>query len=263
MPYKRLFDSHCHLNDPVFKKEMKDVLSRAKAEGVIGAIVPGYDLDSSKRAVELARLHKSLYAAVGIAPHSADEFGPDDLAIISQLAESPDVVALGETGLEYHHGPDKKRQQELFRAHIRLAEALELPLIIHSRDADDDLWSIIETEGLSRGVLHCFTGGSELMERAVGHGLFVSISGIVTFKNAVDVQRAAKDVPIENLLIETDAPYLSPIPHRGGRNEPSYLVHTLEKVAQLRGIAPDELAEKLRSNTNRLFFALYENENAD
>lgn len=248
MPPEALFDSHCHLNDAAFAADLPAVLLRARAAGVVRMVVVGYDPASSRHAVRLAGEHEELLAAVGIAPHSAHQFGPEALGEIAELARHPKVVALGEAGLEYHHGPDHERQKELFAAHIRLAEERGLPLIIHSRDADEDLWEIIAREGLSRGVLHCFTGGPELLERATRRGLYVSISGIVTFPKAAAVHRAARACPAERLLIETDAPYLSPAPQRGGRNEPAHLRRTLARLAELRELDADALARQTFAN---------------
>ncbi|MBE7559647.1 TatD family hydrolase [bacterium] len=256
MPTEPLFDSHCHLNDPAFAHDLDAVLARAREAGVTEMLVVGYDPLSSRRAVELAAAYPSLYAAVGIAPHSAQEYGPEALGEIAALAQHPRVVALGEAGLEYHHGPDHQRQKALFAAHIRLAEELCLPLVIHSRDADEDLWELIAREGLSRGVLHCFTGGAELLRRATARGLYVSISGIASFPKAGAVHAAARDCPAERLLIETDAPYLAPVPHRGARNQPAYLARTLEAVARLRRVAPASLAATTRHNALCLFAPL-------
>ena len=253
MPSEPIFDSHCHLNDKAFNDDCPAVLERAREAGVLRMAVVGYEPESSRRAVELAAAHPELCAVVGIAPHDAHRFGPEDLDGMRELARDGDVVGIGESGLEYHHGPDKARQAALFRAHIRLAEELALPLVIHSRDADDDLWRIIEEEGLSRGVLHCFTGGIELMEHAAARGLYVSISGIVTFTKATAVQEAARRCPLDRLLIETDAPYLAPVPHRGQRNEPSYLRNTLECIANLRKEDADAVARATRENTQALF----------
>ncbi len=252
MPPEPLSDSHCHLNDPAFDADLPAVLARARDAGVTRMLVVGHDPASSRRAVQLAQEHDELLAAVGIAPHSAHQYDPQALEEIRALAAHPRVVALGEAGLEYHHGPDLQRQQELFAAHIRLAEDVGLPLVIHSRDADEDLWEIIRREGLSRGVLHCFTGGGELMHRAAERGFYVSISGIATFARAEAVRAAARDCPAERLLIETDAPYLAPVPHRGKRNEPAYLRHTLQVVAALRGVSADALAAVTRANALRL-----------
>ncbi|MFH1742131.1 MAG: TatD family hydrolase, partial [bacterium] len=226
----RLFDSHTHLNSPAFEKDRESVWEESRRLGVQRAIVIGYDLDSSACAVKICSCLEGLVAAVGISPHDSVQAPEDYLHRLRCLAEDPKVVAIGETGLEYHHPiGHHDLQRRLFREQIALAESLGLPVIIHSRDCDEDLLQILRDLRPARGVLHCYTGGIKTLEAAVDLGLYISFSGIVTFSKDSELEQCVSNTPDDRLLIETDCPYLAPVPHRGRRCEPWHVVRIAER----------------------------------
>ena len=250
-------DSHAHLDDDRFSEDLDEVLARAKAEGVDRIVTVGTGLESCRAAIGLAAQHPDfVFAAVGIHPHDADE---TDDAAMEQLAESArraGVVAVGETGLDYHYeNSTRDGQKRLFRAHIRLALETGLPLIVHCREAHDDCLSILEErrrEGL-RGVAHCFSGGPEIAERFLDLGFHISFAGTLTFPNARDVREAARSVPLDRVLIETDCPYLAPRPRRGRRNEPAFLPFVAGVLAELRGLEARDVGRVTGRNAGSLF----------
>ncbi len=249
-----LIDTHCHLDMPQFKDDLLDVLVRADSAGVKTIITIGADEESSEKAVELAKAHESIYASVGLHPHDAKEFNENTEDLLRRLAKEEKVVAIGEIGLDYHynHSP-KKTQQEVFSRLLSLAKELDLPVIIHSREAKADTLKLIKDSGITRGVMHCFSGDIDMAEQAMAMGFYISFAGPVTFKNAKRLQEIAKAIPDEYILIETDAPYLTPVPYRGKRNEPSYLLHTAKQVATLRGVKLEDIARITTVNAKRLF----------
>jgi len=251
----RLIDSHAHLDGVKFADDREDVLRRARAAGVVAILTIGVDLASSERAVGLATAHEELYATVGVHPHDAARFDDADWPRLCALFSHPKVRGVGETGLDYFYDfSPRDRQQALFRRQLELAGEVGRPVVIHIRDAYDDAFALIAEVGLpAGGVVHCFTGGPSECERALALGLFVSIPGIVTFKNGDSIRAAVPLIPEDRLLVETDAPYLAPLPHRGRRNEPAFVVETARRVAELRGQPLATLAEVTRRNTCRLF----------
>ncbi len=252
-----LVDSHCHLDFPAFADELDEVVARARRAGVGRMVTINTRLDEFDRVRAIAERFDDVYCSVGVHPHEAgDDWGGDPATLIA-LARHPKVVGIGETGLDYYyeHSP-RDAQQRSFRAHIAAARATGLPLIVHTRDAESDTLAILEEEqgrGAFRGVIHCFSGSRTLAERSVALGLSISLSGIVTFKNATAVREAAASVPADRLLVETDAPYLAPVPHRGKRNEPAFVVHTAATAAALVGLTSDALAAGTTENFFRLF----------
>ena len=227
VPYP-LIDSHAHLDFDRFDSDRDEVLARARAAGIHTIISIGTNIDSSKRTAALARRYEMLHASAGIHPHEAEKFNDADWHILDKLWSSPEVCAVGETGLDYYYDfSDRNRQYRLFERHLEAAVRFDLPVIIHIRDAFEDAFAAIEkTEGNLRGVVHCFTGGPEACMRALDLGMYISLSGIVTFKNARELQSAVPLIPDDRLLVETDAPFLAPVPHRGHRNEPAFVVDT-------------------------------------
>jgi len=249
-----MIDTHCHLEMAAFDPDRGDVIERAREAGIAAIVTVGSDLKGSEGAVRLAGKYDFIYAAVGIHPHDAKDYTPGAAGKIRTLSREEKVVAIGETGLDYHydHSP-RDVQREVFEKQLDLAVELGLPVIVHSREAKADTLRILSASGVSRGVMHCFSGDLEMAERVMAMGLYISFAGPVTFKNARRLQEAAAFIPDEYLLIETDAPYLSPVPMRGKRNEPSFLVHTARKLAQLRGVALDDIARITTLNAGRLF----------
>lgn len=256
-----LIDSHCHLEPKDFTDDGVDVreqvIARAHAAGVVELICvgSGASLSEVSNAVRLAESHARLWAAVGIHPHEAARLPEGALDEIERLAANhPKVVAVGETGLDYHylHSP-KPVQQEVLRAFLGIARRTRRPISLHIRDAHSEAQTILAEAGTPAGVVHCFTGTLEDAQRYVELGLYVSFSGVVSFKSAGELRRAAAWVPADRLLLETDCPYLAPVPLRGRRNEPAYIVHTAEVVAKERGLELEELARITSANARRLF----------
>ncbi len=250
----KLFDSHTHLNDPSFEGKVEQVLERALEAGVERMVVVGYDEPSSERAIELAeKFHDRIYASVGLHPHDADDLTPQLVDRLRELAKHPLVVAIGETGLDYYRDfSPREAQREAFRIHLELARELDLPVIIHARKAFSDLFSILREDlPPRRGVFHCFSGGENEAIKAVNLGFYVSFSGSLTFSKKLE--RVALAIPLERILIETDAPYLAPVPMRGKRNEPAFIVHTAKRLAEIVDRPLKEVAEITYRNTVKLF----------
>jgi len=252
-----LIDSHCHLDFPELTAELDEVIARAGRAGIGLMITIGTKLSEFDRVRAIAERYDQVYCSVGIHPHEAGREPEADAEKLARLAEHPKVVAVGETGLDYFydHGP-RDAQARSFRAHIGAARLTGLPVIVHTRDADDDTVAILSEEmekGAYPGLIHCFTSSQQLAEKAVDLGLYISLSGIVTFKTAEGLRQTAAWVPQDKLLVETDAPYLAPIPMRGKRNEPAFVVYTAAKVAELRGVGASDLAATTTANVRRLF----------
>jgi len=249
-------DSHAHLDHEDFAGEVEAVLERAWAAGLAQIINVASTLISSRACLALAEREPRVFATAGIHPHDAARAEPGDLDEVERLAAHTRVVAVGETGLDFHYDfSPRPVQQELFTAHAGLALRVGKPLVVHVREAHEEALEILRDacgRG-ARGVIHCFTGGPAEARRYVELGLFISFSGIVTFPKAREIQEAAAWVPADRILVETDAPYLAPIPHRGRRNEPAFVVKTAEHVARLRGLPAPELIELAAANTRRLF----------
>lgn len=251
----RLIDSHAHLDGEKFAGDREAVLQRARDAGVVAVLTIGVDLASSERAVALASAHDELYATVGVHPHDAAKFDDADWPKLEALWRHPRVRGVGETGLDYFYDfSPRERQQGLFRRQLEVAGTVGHPVVIHIRDAYDDAFELIAAVGLpAGGVVHCFTAGPAECERALALGLYVSIPGVVTFKNGESIRAALPLIPDDRLLIETDSPYLAPTPHRGRRNEPAFVVETARRVAEVRGQTLAEIADLTRANACRLF----------
>jgi len=249
-----LFDSHLHLTDDRFGGEVDEVLRSARDAGVEEMVTVGTDPADARRARDLAARTGGVWATAGLHPHRASAFHGALPGELRELLDAPEVVAVGETGLDYHYENSPRGEQaESFRVHFTLARETGLPLIVHSRDADGDTARILEDEADGvRGVLHCFTGGDELLETALEAGWYVSFSGIVTF-GSFDGEDRVRRVPGDRILVETDSPYLAPVPERGHRNEPAFVVHTCRRVAEIRGEDPVETAARTRGNARRFY----------
>jgi TatD DNase family protein len=249
-----LVDSHCHLDFPDFATERAAIIARARSAGVATMLTIGTRLDEFPGVRSIAEAHDEVWCSVGAHPHEAKDHAalvPEELIA---LAAHRKVVGIGETGLDFHYDLSPRDIQErVFRTHIAAARATGLPLVIHAREADREVARILEEERPPPGVMHCFSSGRALAEAALALGFYISISGIVTFRNAEDLRAIARDVPLERLLVETDAPYLAPVPHRGKRNEPAFVAATAAAVADLKGLEPEALATATSANFFRLF----------
>ncbi len=258
----RLIDSHAHLADESFDDDFDAVLLRARDAGVEAVVVIGFNVDSSERvAAVLARPlpagAPALYGAVGFAPHNVAEAGPEALAAVRRLVPGKNIVAVGEIGLDYHYDMPPVEQRAVFEEQLEWAVDLDLPVVIHSREAQDDMVQMLADAGAGngklRGVIHCFTEEPAMAERVVELGFYVSFSGIATFKNAPEVREAIRRVPLERTLVETDAPFLAPVPHRGKRNEPAFVAEVARRVAEVHERDEAEVAEITAANCRRLF----------
>ena len=252
-----LVDSHCHLDFPDFAAELPEVVARANAAGVAVCVSIGTKLARFPEVAAVAEKFANVYCTVGSHPHEAEQEPLADSTPLLELARHDKVVGVGETGLDYYYEHSPRAQQQInFRAHIAAARELQLPLIVHTRDAEDDTIAILQEEmgkGEFTGLIHCFTGTQRLAEAALALGLYISASGIATFKKSGALRDVLKTVPLERLLVETDAPYLAPMPFRGKRNEPAFVVHTAAMLAELKGVSPEEIAEATTDNFLRLF----------
>ncbi len=261
MEKERFIDTHAHLDDPRFDRDREDVLKRAWAAGLKAIITVGC-WDGKKGfgpIVEIIKDQPSIYAALGVHPHDARKAtndAPFDLIRRLALEHKKRIVAIGETGLDYHYDNSPREvQREVFIRHIRLARELGLPLIVHSREAQKDTMEILESEcaGDVGGVLHCFSGSRDMAERALSLGFYISFSGVVTFPGAEALRDVARKTPLERILIETDCPYLAPVPMRGKRNEPAFVVHTARRIADIKGLSTDDVARVTTLNAGELF----------
>ena len=252
-----LVDSHCHLDFPDFATEVDAILARATDAGVGLLVTISTKMDTFDRVLSIAERYPQVYCTVGIHPHEADKNPDIDAARLVDLARHPKVVGIGETGLDYfYEHSERDNQRRSFRAHIAASRETQLPLIVHARDADTDTATIFIEEtrrGAFPGLLHCFTASKELADTAIGLGFYISISGIVTFKTAQSLRDTIATLPLERLLVETDSPYLAPIPMRGKRNEPAFVAHTAAAVAKVKQVSNSDLARITTAN----FFTLF------
>lgn len=252
-----LIDSHAHLEREEFKDDLEEAIKRASDASVEYIISAGSDLDSSRKAVDLSKRFDQIYPAVGIHPHEAKSVNTDTLDCLKGLVQANNkVVAWGEIGLDYHYDNSPRDiQRSIFRKQIRVARSLRLPIIIHTREAKEDTLTILKEEDAHDvgGVLHCFSGDLEMARRAIDMGFFISFSGVITFPNVRNLTEIAKEIPIERILIETDSPYLAPVPHRGKRNEPSYVKNVAERLAEIKGLSFDDISRITSFNTKTLF----------
>ena len=255
-----LTDTHCHLDFPDFAADLDGVIARAAEAGVKRCITISTEVRHGDTYRAISERFANVWHSIGTHPNHAAKEPDVTLDDVLAGAAHPKCVAIGEAGLDYHYDYAPPALQEAsFRMQIEAARRTKLPLIIHSRSADDDMGDILEEEmgkGAFTAVLHCFSSGRRLAERGLALGLYVSFSGILTFKSAAEIQEVAQMAPVDRVLVETDAPFLAPIPHRGKRNEPGYTAHTAAKLAELRGTTLEALAPQLEANTNRLFWKM-------
>ena len=248
-----LVDTHAHLE---VLDSISDVIDRAFKDGVEAVVAVSSDLESSRKTIEISNSFNTVYSAVGIHPHEASCFNESALHELAKFARDKRVRAIGETGLDYHYLHSSRESQIMsFTNHVELSIQVDLPVVIHIREAFEDVISILRNPDFlnARGVIHCFTGDYENAKGFIDLGFFISFSGIVTFKNAENVRDAAKRIPLDRMLIETDSPYLAPVPFRGKKNEPAYVKHVAEKIAELRGMSYEHIAEITTTNAKELF----------
>ena len=255
-------DSHCHLNDPQFKEDLRHILERAKAMEIGRMLTISTEMKEVPDLEKLSETYPEIYHTVGVHPHEVDKEGVPALDTLLEKLQHPKAVGIGETGLDYYYEHSNRNHQKLsFRHHIKAMKETGLPLVIHSRNAEDDILALLKDEKVQDfphpGVIHCFSGTKEFAKATLDLGFYISLSGILTFKNAEELREIAKTVPLDRVLIETDAPYLAPIPHRGKRNEPSFVVHTAEKLADLKGMPLKNIQEITTNN----FFTLFSKTN--
>ncbi len=252
-----LVDHHCHLDFPQLQDQLDDVLARARNADVRLMVSISTKIRQFEKLRNIVEAHPEIYCSVGTHPHYADTELDIPIEEIVRLSAHPKCVAIGEAGLDYHYDKAPRDAQAVgFRNHIAVARETGLPLVIHARDADEDTATILEDEmakGAFTAVLHCFTAGRELAERGLALGLYVSFSGVITFKNSQELRDIARDVPLDRLLVETDSPYLAPVPFRGKPNEPAYVAHTAKVLAEVKGVSSQDLAAQTTDN----FFRLY------
>lgn len=253
----RLVDSHCHLDFPQFDEDRKAMLDRARARGIERFLTISTRVKNFAALDEITARHEDVFASIGTHPHNAAEELDIAVSELVRMAQHPKVVAIGEAGLDYYYDKSPRdAQAKGFRNHIAAARETGLPLVIHARDADEDMAAILEeemTRGAFSAVLHCFSSGIDLARRGLSLGLYVSFSGIVTFKSAEAIRDVAREVPLERMLVETDAPYLAPQPHRGQRNEPAFVAETAEILARAINLPLATVAEATTANFYRLF----------
>lgn len=251
-------DSHCHLDFPDFDSDRAEVIARARAAGVVAFINPGCTIARSRRAVEIARHHSDVYAAVGIHPHDAATLTDETIDEFTQLAADTHVVAIGEIGLDYFRIAEEVEQtieiqKNAFHRQLTLAQTLHLPVILHTREAEADTLAILDAFPDVRGVAHCYTGSRETADALIARGWMIGFTGIITFKNADALREVVRAVPLERMLIETDAPYLAPEPHRGGRAEPAYVALVAAMIAAIKNVSVEEVGDVTTRNAKALF----------
>lgn len=253
----RLIDTHCHLDFPEFAEQQDAVVERARAAGVARMISISTHASKFAQVKAIAEKYSDVYCTAGVHPHHSGE--PDENvqeAWLIDAAKYDKVVGLGETGLDYYYNNSPVDEQKRnFRTHVRACLATDLPIIVHTRDADEDTELLLREEGQGRlkGLLHCFSSGRKLAEKALDMGFYISFSGIVTFKKSEELREIARDIPLDRILVETDAPFLAPMPHRGKPNEPSFVVHTAQCIADVKNISLEELGNITTANALRLF----------
>lgn len=248
------FDSHAHYDDERFKEDQSEIIKKIKASGVGYVINVAADMHSCYTSLELAKQYDFIYSSVGVHPHEVKNLTEEDMVVLERLAADSKVVAIGEIGLDYYYDNSPREDQvKWFKRQLQVAKKLDLPVIIHSREASEQTYDIIMESGVKEGVIHCFSGSLELAKKYVEKGFYIAVGGALTFKNAKKTVRVVEGIDLEYLLIETDCPYLTPVPHRGERNDSSYLKYVVEKIAEIRGITEEEVQSITELNAKKLF----------
>ena len=252
MTFSNIFDSHAHYDDAWFDDDREELLAALPAQGVCGVVNNAVDLKSAARAIEFAEKYDYFYAAVGFHPENLEDMPADYLDQIAALTRHPKVVAVGETGLDYHWDIPRPLQKRVFEEQLRLSLDLKMPIVVHDREAHGDVFELLR-KYKPKALVHCFSGSVELMREAVRLGSYISLGGVVTFKNARQSVEVAAEIPLDRLLLETDAPYMAPVPFRGKRNDSSKIVYAAEKIAALRGMGVQELLNVTADNARRFY----------
>lgn len=247
-----IFDTHSHYNDSAFDSDREELLGSLFAGGLCAAVNQGTDVPSSERGIEYSKKYKGMYAAVGLHPECLSENSFEDLKVIKKLAGFPKVVAIGEIGLDYYYDIPRELQKDIFIRQLELADELSLPVNIHDRDAHGDTLEILR-KYKPKGILHCFSGSTEMALEVVKLGMYIGFGGVITFKNARKTVEAARAVPLENIVLETDCPYLSPVPNRGKRNDSSNIIYTAQTIAEIKGLSTEEILKATKSNAERVY----------
>lgn len=251
--YHNIFDTHSHYDDEAFNPDREELIGSLKGQGISYIVSCGCDIDSSKANQELSKKFDYLYFAAGFHPENLEEFSIEDLEIIKALAMDDKCLAIGEIGLDYHWmSSTKEKQIEFFEKQIELAKALDMPVIVHDREAHGDTLEVLKRTK-PKGVLHCFSGSKEMAKEIIKLGMYIGFNGVATFKNARKSLEVAKEIPLDRIVLETDCPYLAPEPHRGKRNDSTYIPFIAERLGELLGIAPQELLDITNENAKKLF----------
>ena len=248
------FDSHAHYDDEKFDLDRVELLDSLKEKGVSYVVNAAADMSSAETSIKLAQEYNFIYAAVGVHPHDAENMKDSDLLTLKEMSKHKKVVAIGEIGLDYYYDfSPKEAQRKWFIEQLKLAKQLDLPVIIHSRDACQETFEIIRESGVKNGVIHCFSGSKEMAQEYVKRGFYIGIGGSLTFKNAKKTVEVVETISLDNIVIETDAPYLTPVPHRGKRNDSSYLSYVVEKIAEIKNTSAEDVARITMKNAKDLF----------
>jgi len=249
-----LIDSHAHLEMREFDSDRHDVIERAGLAGVDCIVTVGTNPGLSRKALSIAHQYKNIYATVGVHPHDVAKAGDKSFDELKALAQDPKVVAYGEIGLDYFRNiSPREKQIEMFAKQLELAQELNLPVIIHDRDAHEETLRMVKTSGVRLGVFHCFSGDWAMARQCIDLGFYISVPGVVTFDKSKVLQDVVRQAPLDTILLETDCPYLTPVPHRGKRNEPSFIIHTAKKVAEIKKLPWEDIAQTAARNTRKLF----------
>ncbi len=248
------FDSHAHYDDERFDEDRESLIQGLREKGVDFIVNAAADMKSCHTSLALAEKYPFIYSSIGVHPHDVKDLTDADIEEMKQLAAHQKVVAIGEIGLDYYYdNSPREDQRKWFKVQLELAKELDLPVIIHSREASQETFDIIVESGVKEGVIHCFSGSYELAKEYVKRGFYIGVGGSLTFKNAKKTVEVVEGIGLEHILIETDCPYLTPVPHRGERNDSSYLKFVVEKIAQIKGISMDEVAKVSTENAKKLF----------
>lgn len=247
-----IFDTHAHYDDPAFDNDRDSLLNQLFSGNIFGIVNQGTDIHSSEFSLKLAEKYEHLYATVGLHPENLTEESLSDILKIKELAQHPKVVAIGEIGLDYHYAVPKELQKNIFEKQLLLAKELDMPVVIHDREAHGDILEILKRYR-PKGILHCFSGSVEMAKEIIKLGMYLGIGGVVTFKNARKTVEAVKNMPLERLVLETDCPYLSPEPFRGKRNDSSLILYTAQKIAEIRNTETEKILEITKNNALRVY----------